>query len=176
MAIPALRRDFREDLYFRLNVVTLRIPPLRERRGDIPMLFAHFLGRASERFGRPAPAMDAAVRNHLSRMPGRAMCASSPISPIASRWASIRLTRRLLPPARTLEAQSDISLPEKVGLYEATLIRDTLRDHGGDVRRAIEALGVPRKTFYDKLKRYGISASDFRTVGDRDQASVRQES
>jgi two-component system C4-dicarboxylate transport response regulator DctD len=58
------------------------------------------------------------------------------------------------------------SLPERVGHYEAQLIRDALRDHGGDVRGAIDALGVPRKTFYDKLKRYGIAASEFRNGGD----------
>jgi two-component system C4-dicarboxylate transport response regulator DctD len=173
---PAVRGDFRDDLYFRLNVVTLRIPPLRERGGDVPMLFAHFLERASKRFGRPVPAMDAAVHNHLRShaWPGNVR----ELAHFADRIA-LGLDPAHTPaaaPARRLEAESDIPLPERVGLYEAKLIRDTLRDHGGDVRRAIDALGVPRKTFYDKLKRYGISASDFRTNGDRDRAPVHRES
>ncbi|KAA3448659.1 Fis family transcriptional regulator [Mesorhizobium sp. SARCC-RB16n] len=156
---PEQRGDFREDLYFRLNVVTLRIPPLRERRGDIPMLFGHFLGKAAERFGRPVAKANAAVSNHLQShdWPGNVR----ELAHFADRVAlglgpddEARAIARLPEPAA--------ALPERVGQYEAQLIRDALRDHGGDVRGAIEALGVPRKTFYDKLKRYGIAASDFR--------------
>ena len=66
-ADPAARGGFREDLYYRLNVVTLRIPPLRERREDVPLLFAHFLKRAADRFGRPAPEVTGAIRDHLAR-------------------------------------------------------------------------------------------------------------
>ncbi|TGR38776.1 sigma 54-interacting transcriptional regulator, partial [Mesorhizobium sp. M1C.F.Ca.ET.195.01.1.1] len=156
---PDQRGDFREDLYFRLNVVTLRIPPLRERRGDIPMLFGHFLGKAAERFGRPVGKVNAAVSDYLQShdWPGNV--------PELAHFAD-RVALGLGPddeagasPARPGPAAA---LPERVGQYEAQLIRDALRDHGGDVRGAIDALGVPRKTFYDKLKRYGIAASHFR--------------
>ena len=64
---PAARGDFREDLYWRLNVVTLRIPPLRERREDVPALFAHYLRRAADRFGRPLPEITPAIRDRLVR-------------------------------------------------------------------------------------------------------------
>ncbi|MBZ9703401.1 MULTISPECIES: sigma-54-dependent transcriptional regulator [unclassified Mesorhizobium] len=168
---PDQRGDFREDLYFRLNVVTLRIPPLRERRGDIPMLFGHFLGNASQRFGRPVAAVNAAVSDHLQShdWPGNVR----ELAHFADRVAlglgpdeEARATSARLP-------EPSAALPERVGRYEAQLIREALRDHAGDVRGAIDALGVPRKTFYDKLKRYGISASEFRNGGTPDRHPVR---
>jgi two-component system C4-dicarboxylate transport response regulator DctD len=54
-----------------------------------------------------------------------------------------------------------LPLPIRVERYEADLIRETLAQNGGDVRRTIEALGIPRKTFYDKLQRHGIVRSEF---------------
>ncbi|WP_394889837.1 sigma-54-dependent transcriptional regulator [Mesorhizobium sp. AaZ16] len=158
---PAARGDFREDLYFRLNVVTLRIPPLRERREDIPILFGHFLERASKRFGRPVPDMSAAVRDRLKshHWPGNVR----ELVHFADR-VSLGLEEVSAPvaPGRKEEGVSNLPLPEKVSLYEATAIRDALQECGGDVRRTIEFLGVPRKTFYDKLNRYEIDSADYR--------------
>lgn len=168
---PDRRGDFREDLYFRLNVVTLRIPPLRERRGDIPMLFGHFLGKASERFGRPVAKVNAAVSDHLQShaWPGNVR----ELAHFADRVALGLGPDDEMKVVPTRVPEPEATLPERVGLYEAELIRDALRNHGGDVRSAIDALGVPRKTFYDKLKRYGIAASEFRNGGDQDAHPVR---
>ncbi|WP_275427113.1 helix-turn-helix domain-containing protein, partial [Stenotrophomonas maltophilia] len=58
-----------------------------------------------------------------------------------------------------------LSLPERVEAYEAGLIREALSASRGDVRLAIAALGLPRKTFYDKLRRYGIDQNQYRTAG-----------
>jgi len=59
------------------------------------------------------------------------------------------------------EPDEAMALPERLERYEADIIRETLCRHDGDVRRTIEALGIPRKTFYDKLQRHGIVRSDF---------------
>ena len=64
------------------------------------------------------------------------------------------------PPARP-SRMTPCSLPERLERYEADIIRETLGRNDGDVRRTIEALGIPRKTFYDKLQRHGIVRSDF---------------
>ena len=157
---PAARAGFREDLYYRLNVVTLRIPPLRERRDDIPQLFAHFLRRSADRFHRAPPEITAAVSDYLLRhdWPGNVR----ELMHFADRVAlGVLPEEPPCPGAASMPAEG--TLPERVDRYEARIIREALHAYGGDVRSTIEALGLPRKTFYDKLKRHGIWRDDFET-------------
>ncbi|MBB2969925.1 sigma-54 dependent transcriptional regulator [Mesorhizobium sp. RMAD-H1] len=154
---PAARGDFREDLYYRLNVVTVSIPPLRERREDIPLLFAHFLNRAADRFHVDPPRMSDEVRRHLIThdWPGNVR----ELAHFTERFA-LGLTET--PPAVKQAGNGEsLSLPQRVDLYEAELIRQALAENGGDVKATIEALGIPRKTFYDKLQRHGIVRSGY---------------
>jgi len=158
--IELVRRGaFREDLYYRLHVVTLRVPPLRERREDVPLLFAHFLARAAKRFGRPVPEPDAAARHHLAThdWPGNVR----ELTHFAERVA-LGLSENGASPAGAVALPATGTLPERVEAYEAALITEALAAHEGDVRATVEALGIPRKTFYDKLRRHGIDQSRFR--------------
>ncbi len=153
---PAERGEFREDLYYRLNVVTISIPPLRERRADIPLLFAHFTARAAERFRREIPGMTADVHRHLEShdWPGNVR----ELSHFAERVV-LGITP---PPAlQAPPSQPGLSLPDRMEEHEAALIREALRQTKGDVRETIKALGIPRKTFYDKLQRHGINRADY---------------
>lgn len=154
---PAQRRDFREDLYYRLNIVTLRLPPLRERRADIPLLFAHFMARAARKFNREAPPLERAVERHLaaSDWPGNVR----ELVHFAERVV-LGLTGDLPAPTSS-PAGEGLSLPERLGAIEADMIREALEAHRGDVRATLEALRIPRKTFYDKLARHGISRAAY---------------
>ncbi|QEL25456.1 sigma-54-dependent Fis family transcriptional regulator [Bosea sp. F3-2] len=158
------RRDFREDLYYRLNVVTLRIPPLRERRRDIPLLFSRFLARAAEKYRREAPALDRAVERHLveSDWPGNVR----ELVHFAERVA-LGLPENLLPVRKAEDAEL-LSLPERLNAVEAALIRETLEETRGDVRAALEKLRIPRKTFYDKLARHGIDRAAYEPGAERE--------
>ena len=144
---------FRADLYYRLNVVVLTIPPLRERRDDIPLLFQHFVAQAAARYNREP------------RVPGREQMQRL----IGQDWpGNVRELRNAadrfvlgLEDVAPASAPSALSLAEQVDLYEKGLIQSELARHRGSVKAAIEALNIPRKTFYDKLKRYGLSRDDF---------------
>ena len=154
---PAQRRDFREDLYYRLNVVTLRIPPLRERRRDIPLLFTRFLARAAEKYRRPVPVLDRAVERHLveNDWPGNVR----ELVHFAERVA-LGLSSDL--PAQPPRPDAPVaSLPDRLNAIEANLIREALEANRGDVRATLEMLGIPRKTFYDKLARHGIDRAAY---------------
>ncbi len=156
---PAARGDFRSDLYYRLNVVTLRVPPLRERRADIPLLFGAFLRRAAQRFGRPQPDLSAAARTHLEthEWPGNVR----ELLHFAERYV-LGLAAEEAAPADAAATLGDTGgLTARVDRFEADLLRAALRETGGDVRATIERLNLPRKTFYDKLKRHGITRADF---------------
>lgn len=141
------RGDLREDLYYRLNVVRLRTPPLRERREDIPMLFARFLGRAADRLGRDMPPISDPVRRRLleHEWPGNLRELANYASEVA---VGLSTPEPEPPPQGGLAAQ--------VQAYEAQLIRETLSRHRGDIRRVTAALQIPRKTLYDKMSRHGI--------------------
>ncbi|MBB6487855.1 sigma-54-dependent transcriptional regulator [Rhizobium lusitanum] len=156
---PAQRGDFREDLYYRLNVVTLSIPPLRERRADIPLLFSYFAKRAASRFKREMPEMSSSVHRHLQQhdWPGNVR----ELSHFAERLVLGLETAAMQEPRDTPSSDGTLPLPARIERYEAELIRETLSQNNGDVRRTIEALGIPRKTFYDKLQRHGIVRGEF---------------
>ncbi|KAI3592604.1 Two component, Sigma-54 Specific, central transcriptional regulator of acidic amino acid uptake [Cupriavidus sp. U2] len=144
--------QFRADLYYRLNVVTLELPPLRERREDVPLLFEHFLAQAALRFEReavpPTPAEMAAL--------------------VAYPWpGNVRELRNLAErhvlglgcdPAQGGAAPEALPLPQAVEQFERALIADALRRHAGNLTRAGEALGVAKTTLFDKVRKYGLSS------------------
>ncbi|CAB5517034.1 C4-dicarboxylate transport transcriptional regulatory protein DctD [Achromobacter anxifer] len=154
---PAIRAKFREDLFYRLNVVTIRIPPLRERREDIPLLFAHYLGHASRRFQRDIPEMPASIKQHVMThdWPGN-------VRELAHFAERVVLGVLNTPePPSAMAAHAEASLPERMERFEAQLIRETLQAHQGDIKATLESLGIPRKTFYDKLQRHGIDRQQY---------------
>lgn len=146
---------FREDLYYRLNVVKLRVAPLRERREDIAMLFSHFLRRAAERQGHRPPPLTVEIRRRLLEhdWPGNVR----ELAHFAERAAAGLHDD----PAGT-EAETDLGLSARVEQFEAELIREALERHDGDVAQVGMVLKLPRKTLYDKLQRHGLRPAAFR--------------
>jgi two-component system C4-dicarboxylate transport response regulator DctD len=146
---------FREDLFYRLNVVRLRIPPLRERRSDIPQLFANFVDEAIARMGEGRFRMTAAVRRHLidHDWPGN-----------VRELRNFAFSAVLDLPRQGLASERDgtSSLPDRVGRFEAAIIRESLAATGGSIVETLKLLGIPRKTLYDKMGRHGIDPKDFR--------------
>ena len=149
---------FRSDLYFRFNVVNLAIPPLRERREDIPQLFEHHVLLAAARYKREAPIVtDQLMRDLVSfDWPGNVR----ELGNVADRFVLGLLGRRFNSDAANESA--DRSLKDVVGDFERGLIIETLRRHHGDVLAVSESFGIPKKTLYDKMRRYALSGEEFR--------------
>jgi two-component system, NtrC family, C4-dicarboxylate transport response regulator DctD len=156
---PRQRAGFREDLYYRLNVVTITIPPLRDRRDDIPLLFGYFADRAATRFKRSVPTVPAGLHRYMfdHDWPGNVR----ELSHFAERFVLGVEPAAAPEPDRVAGSEDLLPLPERVERFESDIIRKTLEMNEGDVRRTIEILGIPRKTFYDKLQRHGIVRGDF---------------
>jgi two-component system C4-dicarboxylate transport response regulator DctD len=136
---------FRADLYYRLNVVSLQIPPLRERAQDVPLLMAHFTKEAAQRFGRPLPELTGQdlLRWQHYAWPGNVR----ELRNVAER-VSLGLGDGLEAP----ELQA-LSMPARLEQLEHNLIRDAMALAEGNVAKAAELLQIPRKTLYDKLAR-----------------------
>jgi DNA-binding NtrC family response regulator len=149
--------QFREDLLFRLNTVEIHVPPLRERREDIPALAVHFLSRYAARYRRPISGFDTAALQQLMQhsWPGNV------------RELEHTLERAVLM-CRTNEIQaSDLGLslqrPQSQNLeelsleaVEAILIRKALQRFQGNVSQAAEALGLSRGALYRRMEKYGL--------------------
>jgi DNA-binding NtrC family response regulator len=155
---------FREDLYYRLNVVALRIPPLRERREDIPLLAAHFLTHAAKRHGRAVPTLspEAMALFLEHQWPGNVRELENAIE----RAVLLAETDTILPgdlPPRLQGAPGGgdgpdaTATPHRLDEVEREHILRTLDVYAWNQARAAEALGIGRNTLWRKLKDYGVA-------------------
>ncbi|HEY3202484.1 MAG TPA: sigma-54 dependent transcriptional regulator [Thermoanaerobaculia bacterium] len=157
------RGAFREDLYFRLAVVPVAVPPLRERREDIPLLAAHFLKSASERFGHRPRGLSRAALETLQeyRWPGNVRELKNTVERLVILCPADEIRREDLP-AEIRDGELSAPLPAEAPLrdarddFERRYILAALRRHHGNVSRAAETLQVERSNLYRKLKSYGI--------------------
>ncbi|MEC5320672.1 sigma-54 dependent transcriptional regulator [Brenneria populi subsp. brevivirga] len=148
---------FRPDLYYRLNVVTIRIPPLRERREDIPELFYWFSNQAAQTYHRPMPDVSPMLLAWLQAQ-------SWPGNVRELKHSAERFVLGILnsPDEIPLTKQDELGLTASIDAFEKKLIEDMLRQTGGQVSLTARQLMLPRKTLYDKLNRHNITPQDFR--------------
>jgi two-component system C4-dicarboxylate transport response regulator DctD len=140
------------DLFYRIDVTRLRIPSLAERPEDIPVLFRHYVAQASEQAGITPPEVSPEFLASLMTQdwPGNARSLMS---------AAMRF---VLGMPEDISEAAELGLSEQMARVERSLLAAALGRHNGRAVEAAEALKLPRKTFYDKLARYGIRAEDYR--------------
>lgn len=153
---------FREDLYYRLNVVCLKIPPLRARMEDIPLLFHHFLLVAGHRYQQEVPLPLASQMNALMSYswPGnvRELRNAAERYVLLGNQCDWSLDQLLSEDNQEL----DSSLSSKVEYYERGLIEQALVASNGCIKDVMDTLAIPRKTLYDKMRKYGLDKRDYK--------------
>jgi DNA-binding NtrC family response regulator len=164
------RGQFREDLFYRLNVVRVVLPPLRERGGDIPLLAAHFLKRFGEKLGRQFEGFaPSALRQLLGHSwPGNVRELENAVERAAILAQDNRISELGLaesPPSKAAPATSGAAMAAPLGEWLRRQERDylihLLQRAAGNVAQASTLGGVPLKTLYRKLKIHGLSPEDF---------------
>ncbi|MEW6338798.1 MAG: sigma-54-dependent transcriptional regulator [Acidobacteriota bacterium] len=161
---------FREDLYYRLNVISIELPPLRARKEDIPALASHFLRRFGEENGKPAPtltppALDVLLNYHW---PGNVRQLENAIERAVVLAPGTTLGMDLLPaeilapqPSSVAQLPSDgLDLRDAVNQYTRALIEASLARCGGVQRRAAQILRVRPSTLNEMIRRLGIQAAE----------------
>ena len=139
---------FRTDLYFRLNVAAIGLPPLRGRREDIPLLLEHFVAQAAERHGRePAEIGDEALREMMAyAWPGNIR----ELRNVAERHV-LGIGAPLGP-----SGAPPVPLADAVEAFERSLIAEELRRHHGNIVHTAKALNTAKSTLFDKIRKYGL--------------------
>lgn len=154
---------FRDDLYYRLNVITMHIPPLRERREDIPLLVEHFIHLHNRELKKAYKGVDNAAMRILLSLPWKGNIRE--LDNVLERAMILGngewITPAELPPS-DLPVQEEQSRPvgsrlkESVAVYEKSLIENVLRETEGDRTHAAEVLGLSRSSLYRKVEQLGI--------------------
>lgn len=141
---------FREDLYYRIGVVGMALPQLADRREDIPLLMAHFVQGAALRYQRPVPrwSMAQMAEWQAREWPGNVR---------ELRNFADRLVLGVAEMPTAPDGQDADTLPQRVDAFERALIAEALAAQEGNVAAAADRLGIPKKTLYDKLKKYQLS-------------------
>ncbi len=172
---------FREDLYYRLNVIRLRVPPLRERRSEIPTIVNYYINHYSAKFGRHDiqitpqavdllmvsdwPGNVRQLCNEIQRVVARAedttVITPDHLSPELKRTASPTSPTSAMSTLASLTstAVENVTLADALAEVERRMIADALRRHRGNISRAARELGLTRRGLYLKLERYQLSAS-----------------
>jgi two-component system C4-dicarboxylate transport response regulator DctD len=149
--------NFRLDLYYRLNIATIELPPLRERREDIPMLMEHFMLLAASRYARPNPGVTQhqmrLLRSHDWMGNVRELRNVADCLVLGIPCAVIETTA---PSPASSDAPTP-SLSEMVERYERELIVAELNKHQGNVAHSARALRIPKTTLADKVRKYGLA-------------------
>lgn len=158
-AVPVDDAGLSSDLAYRLAAVRLTIPPLRQRREDIPALFARFVREALDQTGRKRFEMSAADRKRLLEhdWPGNVRELRS-----YAFAAVLNLPRSA---NSAMQEGARTGLAARLAQFERMVIMEALEATGGNVVRTCALLQIPRKSLYDKLQRHGIRPSDFRGAG-----------
>lgn len=153
--------EFREDLYFRLNVAEIHIPPLRERREDIPLLFSHFISQLAHDYGREPFEPNLSDIQELMQYswPGNVR----ELKNIAQRFVFGRQGQKLAVSElmKSPAAKSSVSLQCQMRSFERSLLENALRRHKGLVQPLLDELDIPRRTFNELLKKHGIERKAF---------------
>jgi two-component system response regulator HupR/HoxA len=184
--LEAMVKDkaFREDLYYRLAVVPLRTPALRERRDDIPVLAEHFLRKKAAKFGRPAPklAPETLARLSAHNFPGNVRELENAIEyalnmvgdravvlpddlPDRIQGARPSAAAPAGASAPTAQMPKDLLLDEAVMALEVEWINRAMQMTGGNISQAARALGLSRQGLHNKLAKYGIRGDAAETQG-----------
>jgi two-component system NtrC family response regulator len=159
---------FREDLYYRLNVVTIQIPPLRERREDIPPLLDHFVKKFAAKNRREVTGLSAAARDALMKYdyPGNVRELENLVerSVLLARGRVLDLEDlppTVRPAARRPGEPMPATLPDLLAEIESQAIRAALERHGGVQTRAAEELGISERVLRYKMKKYDLEGRPF---------------
>lgn len=156
---------FREDLYYRLNVVHIHVPPLRERKDDIPLLIAKFVEEFAEENGKVISGIDARAKSAMYNYnwPGNIRELRNCIESAVVMASGEEITLEDLPPTVSkAAAEQSISIPANSTLDEAEkiIILQTLAANKNNKSKTAELLGIGRKTLHRKLEEYGITSDD----------------
>ncbi len=168
--------NFRQDLYYRLNVIRIRLPSLRERREDIPLQFNYFLNQISQKMQIPAPRVEPAVIQYLTNYdwPGNVRELQNVVERMINICNGNTITVEHLPQeilnqfttvnnnsAQTLSRGASVNMQRQrqkqmQGLMEQEEIIKLLGKYGGNITRVAQEMGISRNTVYRKMKKYNI--------------------
>ncbi len=169
LALDGQRGTFRPDLYYRLNVITLELPPLRQRREDVPLLFFHLAREARARYRREIPDVPSWLEAQLMGYdwPGNVR----ELRNYADRFVLGMWRGFSTPDGASTLSEKDLtgSIADRLAVYERAIIEGELTRHNGALKPVYEGLQISRKGLYDKMKRLGIAYSG--VAGDDEDVS-----